>query len=218
MSPSSRKAAALQFILAYPAIASVIPGTRSVAELEENVALVEFPIPGELWADLEQDGLIAARAPAPAGAVVRSRRHRRVAGASPRICSSTWAGCLAASATRAQCFRTVPSGPIQTVHRITPFVFLPYMILSPYAPQAVMSFRSGSDRSAKGSLYFDANFVCEAAASADTPRTPSRDWTFRVWPVTLADRPANPNRRWRGAYSSRGDDEPCDERCDLREH
>jgi D-threo-aldose 1-dehydrogenase len=63
------RAAALQFILAHPAIASVIPGARSVAEVEENVALVEFPIPGELWADLKQDGLIAAAAPTPAGAV-----------------------------------------------------------------------------------------------------------------------------------------------------
>jgi D-threo-aldose 1-dehydrogenase len=59
------RAAALQFILAHPAIASVIPGARSVAEVEENVALVEYPIPGELWADLKQDGLIAAAAPTP---------------------------------------------------------------------------------------------------------------------------------------------------------
>jgi D-threo-aldose 1-dehydrogenase len=59
------RAAALQFILAHPAIASVIPGARSVAEVEENVALVEYPIPGELWADLKQDGLIDAAAPTP---------------------------------------------------------------------------------------------------------------------------------------------------------
>ena len=59
------RAAALQFILAHPAIASVIPGARSVAEVEENVALVEHPIPGELWADLQHDGLIDASAPTP---------------------------------------------------------------------------------------------------------------------------------------------------------
>jgi D-threo-aldose 1-dehydrogenase len=59
------RAAALQFILAHPAIASVIPGARSVAEVEENVALVENPIPGELWADLKHDGLIDAAAPTP---------------------------------------------------------------------------------------------------------------------------------------------------------
>jgi D-threo-aldose 1-dehydrogenase len=59
------RAAALQFILAHPAIASVIPGARSVAEVDENVALVEYPIPGELWADLKHDGLIDAAAPTP---------------------------------------------------------------------------------------------------------------------------------------------------------
>src|SRR5262245_2313346 len=59
------RAAALQFILAHPAIASVIPGARSVAEVEENVRLVELPIPGELWAELKKAGLIAADAPTP---------------------------------------------------------------------------------------------------------------------------------------------------------
>ena len=59
------KAAALQFILAHPAIASVIPGARSVAEVEENIRMVEFPIPSALWAELKQAGLIAAAAPTP---------------------------------------------------------------------------------------------------------------------------------------------------------
>jgi D-threo-aldose 1-dehydrogenase len=59
------KAAALQFILAHPVIASVIPGARSVAEVEENVRMVEWPIPVELWAELKQTGLIAAAAPTP---------------------------------------------------------------------------------------------------------------------------------------------------------
>jgi D-threo-aldose 1-dehydrogenase len=59
------KAAALQFILAHPAIVSVIPGARSVAELEENVRLVEVPIPTDLWGELRHEGLIAAAAPTP---------------------------------------------------------------------------------------------------------------------------------------------------------
>ena len=59
------KAAALQFILAHPAIASVIPGARSVAEVEENARMVELAIPGALWAELKEDGLIAAEAPTP---------------------------------------------------------------------------------------------------------------------------------------------------------
>jgi D-threo-aldose 1-dehydrogenase len=59
------KAAALQFILAHPAIASVIPGARAVAEVEENMQMVEFPIPAALWAELKQEGLIDAAAPTP---------------------------------------------------------------------------------------------------------------------------------------------------------
>ena len=64
------KAAALQFILAHPAIASVIPGARSMAEVEENIRMVEFPIPADLWAALKQQGLIAAAAPTPSAALV----------------------------------------------------------------------------------------------------------------------------------------------------
>lgn len=57
------KAAALQFVLAHPAIASVIPGARSLAEVEENVQMVEFPIPSALWVELKGLGLIAEAAP-----------------------------------------------------------------------------------------------------------------------------------------------------------
>ena len=59
------KAAALQFILAHPAIASVIPGARSMAEVEENVRMVACPIPADLWTELRQQGLLAATAPTP---------------------------------------------------------------------------------------------------------------------------------------------------------
>ena len=59
------KAAALQLILAHPAIASVIPGARSVAEVEDNVRMVEWSIPADLWAELKQAGLIAEEAPTP---------------------------------------------------------------------------------------------------------------------------------------------------------
>src|SRR5882724_4433895 len=45
--------------------------------------------------------------------------------------SSTFAGCSSALGTLAQCFFTLPSGPIQTVERITPITFLPYIIFSP---------------------------------------------------------------------------------------
>ena len=57
------KAAALQFILAHPAIVSVIPGARSIEEVEDNARMVEHPIPAALWADLKDRGLIVATAP-----------------------------------------------------------------------------------------------------------------------------------------------------------
>ena len=61
------RAAALQFILAHPAVASVIPGARSVHEVEENVRLVETPIPDGLWAELKDRGLIDPASPTPGG-------------------------------------------------------------------------------------------------------------------------------------------------------
>jgi len=50
---------------------------------------------------------------------------------SARSAASTCSGCAAASLTRAQCLRTFPSGPIHTVERMTPTVFLPYIVFSP---------------------------------------------------------------------------------------
>ena len=52
-------------MLAHPAIVSVIRGARSIAEVEENVALVERPIPAGLWADLKDAGLVDPAAPTP---------------------------------------------------------------------------------------------------------------------------------------------------------
>jgi aryl-alcohol dehydrogenase-like predicted oxidoreductase len=37
----------------------------AVAEVEDNVRMVEFPIPTALWAELKQAGLIAEAAPTP---------------------------------------------------------------------------------------------------------------------------------------------------------
>ena len=59
------KAAALQFILAHPAIAAVIPGAASVAEVEENARMVEAPIPAGLWVELKDAGLLDPAAPTP---------------------------------------------------------------------------------------------------------------------------------------------------------
>lgn len=57
------KAAALQFGLSHPAVAATIPGSRSVAELDENISMVRQPIPSDLWAELKHEGLIVADAP-----------------------------------------------------------------------------------------------------------------------------------------------------------
>jgi D-threo-aldose 1-dehydrogenase len=59
------KAAALQFTLAHPAVASVIPGARSVDEVEENFRLASHPIPVEFWTDLRKSRLIPDDAPTP---------------------------------------------------------------------------------------------------------------------------------------------------------
>jgi D-threo-aldose 1-dehydrogenase len=58
-------AAALQLPLAHPAVASVIPGAMSRAELLQNIAWMEHPIPAALWAELRGEGLIDPRAPVP---------------------------------------------------------------------------------------------------------------------------------------------------------
>jgi D-threo-aldose 1-dehydrogenase len=59
-------AAALQFPLAHPAVAAVIPGPRNVAEFTENLELFRQPIPPQLWADLRALKLIHPDAPTPA--------------------------------------------------------------------------------------------------------------------------------------------------------
>jgi D-threo-aldose 1-dehydrogenase len=58
-------AAAIQFPLGHPAIATVLTGVRSPAEIEENDRLFRFPIPPELWQDLKAEGLLPDAAPTP---------------------------------------------------------------------------------------------------------------------------------------------------------
>jgi D-threo-aldose 1-dehydrogenase len=58
-------AAALQFPLAHPAVAAIIPGPRSVVELEQNLTHFRHPIPPALWSDLRQAGLLHPAAPTP---------------------------------------------------------------------------------------------------------------------------------------------------------
>ena len=51
-------AAAIQFPLRHPAIATVVVGARSTTELEEDVRMFEWDIPEALWADLRAQRLV----------------------------------------------------------------------------------------------------------------------------------------------------------------
>ena len=59
-------AAALQFPLAHPVVAAIIPGPRNVGEFHANLELLHHPIPSRLWADLRDAGLLHPEAPTPA--------------------------------------------------------------------------------------------------------------------------------------------------------
>ena len=59
------KAAALQFVLAHPAVATAVPGAQSVPELEENLEMVAQEIPEDVWSEMKAEGLIPADAPTP---------------------------------------------------------------------------------------------------------------------------------------------------------
>lgn len=51
-------AAAIQFPLRHPAVACIVVGARSAAEVEEDVRLFQFDVPDALWADLRERGLV----------------------------------------------------------------------------------------------------------------------------------------------------------------
>ena len=58
-------AAALQFPLAHPIVACVIPGPRNVVEFRENLPLFTMKIPPGLWSDLRNEKLLHPNAPVP---------------------------------------------------------------------------------------------------------------------------------------------------------
>jgi D-threo-aldose 1-dehydrogenase len=59
-------AAAIQFPLAHPQVASILCGARSAAELETFLELYSASIPQGFWSDLKASGLIDTDAPVPA--------------------------------------------------------------------------------------------------------------------------------------------------------
>ena len=58
-------AAALQFVVAHPAVAAFCAGTRTVEQLDQNLDWFSHPIPVAFWADLKRKGLIREDAPVP---------------------------------------------------------------------------------------------------------------------------------------------------------
>lgn len=58
-------AAAIQFPLAHPLVASVIPGAVSASQVQRNAELLRTPIPAELWDELKTDRLLHSAAPVP---------------------------------------------------------------------------------------------------------------------------------------------------------
>jgi len=58
-------AAALQFPLGCSIVASVIPGARSQAEMEQNIAWFTMDIPASVWSDLRNEQLLDEDAPLP---------------------------------------------------------------------------------------------------------------------------------------------------------
>ncbi|MCB0184660.1 MAG: aldo/keto reductase, partial [Caldilineaceae bacterium] len=60
-------AAALQFLLANPVVAAIIPGALAPTHVEQNIALIRQPIPAALWSTLKAEKLLVPDAPTPVG-------------------------------------------------------------------------------------------------------------------------------------------------------
>lgn len=59
-------AAALQFVVAHPAVASFCAGTRTPEQLAQNIEWFSQPIPPGFWTELKTRGLLREDAPVPA--------------------------------------------------------------------------------------------------------------------------------------------------------
>ncbi|WP_171180130.1 aldo/keto reductase [Ruegeria sp. HKCCD8929] len=59
-------AAALQFVVAHPAVPTFMAGTRTVAQLMQNLKWFSHDIPAQFWVDLKTKGLLRDDAPVPA--------------------------------------------------------------------------------------------------------------------------------------------------------
>jgi D-threo-aldose 1-dehydrogenase len=61
----SVKAAALQFALAHPAAAAVIPGATRPSRIAEDAAALDEVVPTAFWTELREAGLVSPQAPLP---------------------------------------------------------------------------------------------------------------------------------------------------------
>jgi D-threo-aldose 1-dehydrogenase len=59
------KAAALQFVLAHPAVGAVIPGASKPERIAEDHAALNTVIPGDFWREMRKQNLVAPDAPLP---------------------------------------------------------------------------------------------------------------------------------------------------------
>ncbi|MFD6415791.1 aldo/keto reductase [Streptomyces sp. NPDC060194] len=59
------KSAALQFVLAHPAVAAAVPGATRPGRIAEDLAALTEPIPAAFWTALRDRGIIAPDAPIP---------------------------------------------------------------------------------------------------------------------------------------------------------
>jgi D-threo-aldose 1-dehydrogenase len=59
------KAAGLQFSLAHPAVAAVIPGASKPSRIEEDREAYEAVVPGDFWRELRAEHLVNPDAPLP---------------------------------------------------------------------------------------------------------------------------------------------------------
>jgi D-threo-aldose 1-dehydrogenase len=58
-------AAALQFPLAHPSVASVVPGQSGTEEVHATLSFFHHPIPRAFWEELRAEGLLRDDAPTP---------------------------------------------------------------------------------------------------------------------------------------------------------
>ncbi|WP_328461754.1 aldo/keto reductase [Streptomyces sp. NBC_00448] len=59
------KAAALRFALGHPAVAALVVGARTAAEVRENQAMLDVAVPAEVWSELRAAGLLEEAVPTP---------------------------------------------------------------------------------------------------------------------------------------------------------